>query len=62
MSISEIAVKRPLLVTVIFFTLILFGFISYNSLNYNLLPKFDANVLAVVTTYRGHRPMRCRAR
>jgi HAE1 family hydrophobic/amphiphilic exporter-1 len=53
MSISEIAVKRPLLVTVIFFTLILFGFISYNSLNYNLLPKFDANVLAVVTTYRG---------
>src|SRR6202012_504347 len=38
---------------VIFFTLILFGFISYNSLNYNLLPKFEANVLSVSTTYRG---------
>lgn len=53
MSITEIAIKRPLLILVIFFTLILFGFIGYNSLNYNLLPKFDANVLAVVTTYRG---------
>lgn len=53
MSITEIAIKRPLLVIVIFFTLILFGFISYNSLNYNLLPKFEANVLAVITTYRG---------
>lgn len=53
MSITEIAIKRPLLVLVIFVTLILFGFISYNSLNYNLLPKFDANVLAVITTYRG---------
>lgn len=53
MSITEIAIKRPLLISVIFVTLILFGFISYNSLNYNLLPKFEANVLAVVTTYRG---------
>lgn len=53
MSITEIAIKRPLLITVVFVTLILFGFISYKGLNYNLLPKFEANVLAVVTTYRG---------
>jgi len=53
MSITEIAIKRPLLITVIFFTAILFGIISYNSLNYNLLPKFEANVIAVVTTYPG---------
>lgn len=53
MSITEIAIKRPLLILVIFFTLILFGFIGYTSLNYNLLPKFEANVLAVVTVYRG---------
>lgn len=53
MSISEIAVKRPLLIVVIFTVLILFGFISYNSLNYNLLPKFEVNVISVVTTYRG---------
>jgi HAE1 family hydrophobic/amphiphilic exporter-1 len=53
MSITEIAIKRPLLIIVIFFTLILFGFISYKSLNYNLLPKFEANVISVSTTYRG---------
>lgn len=53
MSVTEIAVKRPLLIIVIFFTLILFGFISYQSLNYNLLPKFEANVLSVSTVYRG---------
>src|SRR5215216_6211601 len=53
MSITEIAIKRPLLITVIFVTLILFGFISYNSLNYNLLPKFEANVISVITVYRG---------
>ncbi|RYD81480.1 MAG: efflux RND transporter permease subunit [Sphingobacteriales bacterium] len=53
MSITEIAIKRPLLIIVIFFTLILFGFISYKNLNYNLLPKFEANVIALQTTYRG---------
>jgi HAE1 family hydrophobic/amphiphilic exporter-1 len=53
MSVTELSIKRPLLITVIFFTLILFGFISYKSLNYNLLPKFEANVLSVSTTYRG---------
>ncbi|MEZ0610876.1 efflux RND transporter permease subunit [Fibrella sp. WM1] len=53
MSISEIAVKRPLLVTTIFTVLILFGFLSYKQLSYNLLPKFEANVISVATTYRG---------
>lgn len=53
MSITELSVKRPLLITVIFFTLILFGYISYNALNYNLLPKFEANVISVISTYRG---------
>ncbi|MDB5240622.1 MAG: acriflavin resistance protein [Spirosoma sp.] len=53
MSISEIAVKRPLLVTTIFTVLILFGFLSYKQLSYNLLPKFEANVISVATVYRG---------
>lgn len=53
MSITEISIKRPLLITVIFFTLILFGWISYKSLNYNLLPKFEVNVITVQTIYRG---------
>jgi len=53
MSITSVAIKRPLLITVIFVTLILFGFISYRTLNYNLLPKFEANVISVATVYPG---------
>lgn len=52
-KLTELAISRPLLITVIFVTLILFGALSYNNLNYNLLPKFDAPVLSVITTYRG---------
>jgi len=52
-SITEVAIKRPLLITVIFFTLILFGFVSYGTLNYNLFPKFDVPVIMVQTTYPG---------
>lgn len=53
MSITEVAIKRPLLITVVFLSLIIFGLISFNSLNYNLLPKFEANVITVLTVYRG---------
>lgn len=52
-KLAELAINRPLLITVIFVTLILFGLISYRALNYNLLPKFDANVVTVITSYRG---------
>jgi HAE1 family hydrophobic/amphiphilic exporter-1 len=53
MSITEISIKRPLLITVIFFVLILFGFMSYNRLNYTLLPKIEVSVISVATTYPG---------
>lgn len=53
MSITELSIKRPLLITVIFVILILFGWMSYKQLDYNLLPKFEANVISVQTTYRG---------
>lgn len=52
-SITEVAIKRPLLITVIFVTLILFGFVSYKTLNYNLFPKFDIPVIMVQTVYPG---------
>lgn len=52
-SVTEIAIKRPLLITVVFVCLILFGFVSYRSLNYNLLPKFDIPVVLVQTIYPG---------
>lgn len=53
MSITSVAIKRPLLITVIFVTLILFGFISHGLLNYNLFPKFDIPVIMVQTIYEG---------
>ncbi len=53
MSITEIAIKRPLLVSTVFIVLMLFGALSYTLLSYNLLPKFEANVVSVATVYRG---------
>lgn len=53
MSITEIAIKRPLLISVIFLTLIIFGFFGYSLLNYNLLPKFEAPIVSIQTVYRG---------
>ncbi|HXH19902.1 MAG TPA: efflux RND transporter permease subunit, partial [Chitinophagales bacterium] len=53
MTITEVAIRRPLLITVIFSSLILFGLLSFNALNYNLLPKFEANVITIITVYRG---------
>lgn len=56
MSITGLSVKRPLLITVIFTTLILFGYLSYRTLSYNLLPKFETNSVSVSTTYTGASP------
>ena len=53
MSITEIAIKRPLLICVIFLTLIIFGFIGYSQLSYNLLPKFEAPIISIQTVYKG---------
>jgi HAE1 family hydrophobic/amphiphilic exporter-1 len=53
MSITEISVKRPLLIIVIFTVLILFGVQSYFKLNYNLLPKIQINTVSVSTLYPG---------
>ncbi len=52
-KLAELAINRPLLMTVIFGTLILFGVVSYRALSYNLLPKFDASVVTIITSYRG---------
>lgn len=53
MSITELAIKRPLLISVIFVTLIIFGFIGYSMLSYNLLPKFEAPIISIQTIYKG---------
>lgn len=53
MSIAEIAVKRPLLIVVIFVVLFLFGSLCYTRLNYNLLPKMEIATVTVNTIYPG---------
>ena len=56
MKITEISIKRPTLVIVIFTVLSLMGLLSYFSLNYELLPKFSPSVVSVSTIYPGASP------
>ncbi|MBN1789621.1 MAG: efflux RND transporter permease subunit, partial [Bacteroidales bacterium] len=56
MNISEISVKRPTLVVVVFTILVFLGFMSYKALNYELIPKFSSPIFTVVTVYPGAGP------
>jgi len=53
MSITEIAIKRPTLVVVIFTVLAILGVTSYSKLNYKLIPKLSFPALSITTTYPG---------
>lgn len=56
MSITELAIKRPTLIVVIFAVLTFLGVVSYYSLNYELFPKYSQPVLVIVTPYPGASP------
>lgn len=56
MKISEISIKRPSVIIVLFILLTLGGIFSYKQLGYELIPKFDVNVITVQTTYPGAAP------
>ena len=56
MSLTEIAVKRPSLIIVIFSVLMLGGLFTYTKLNYELMPDFDIPTLVVTTAYPGASP------
>ncbi len=56
MKISEISIKRPSVIIVLFSLLLLGGIASYLSLGYELIPKFDVNVITVQTVYPGAAP------
>lgn len=56
MSITELAIKRPSFIIVIFAILIGGGLISYNQLSYELLPDFSPPILTVTTIYPGASP------
>jgi hydrophobic/amphiphilic exporter-1 (mainly G- bacteria), HAE1 family len=53
MSLTGIAIKRPLLLIVVFTVLVLFGVQCYLNLNYNLLPKMEVPTVSVSTIYPG---------
>jgi HAE1 family hydrophobic/amphiphilic exporter-1 len=56
MTITELSIKRPTLIVVIFSVLTLVGVYSYTQLNYELLPKITPPVITVTTVYPGASP------
>src|SRR5687767_1002957 len=56
MSITELSVRKPKLVAVIFLILVIFGLVSYNKMPYELFPRFDVPLLIINTVYPGASP------
>lgn len=56
MTLTELSIKRPSFIIVIFTILIGGGLLSYNQLSYELLPDFSPPLLTVTTTYPGASP------
>ena len=56
MTITELSIKRPSLILVIFAVLLLGGLFSYKQLNYELMPPFSIPTLVVSTPYPGASP------
>lgn len=56
MSITELSIKRPSLIIVVFTVLAVLGLFSYSKLSYELIPKFDAPVVIASTVYPGASP------
>lgn len=57
MSITDVAVKRPTIVVVIFSVLVLLGIVGYSTLTYELLPTINAPVITITTIYPGAGPV-----
>ena len=56
MNITEISIKRPSLVIVLFSVFTLIGIIGYKNLSYELLPDFNQPVIVIKTMYPGAEP------
>ncbi|WP_338789887.1 efflux RND transporter permease subunit [Bernardetia sp. MNP-M8] len=56
MSITELSVKRPSLILVLFIILVFFGLQGYQTLTYELLPEINSPVLSISTQYPGASP------
>ena len=56
MTLTELSIKRPSFIIVIFTILIGGGLLCYNQLSYELLPDFSPPLITVTTTYPGASP------
>src|ERR1035437_5610470 len=56
MTITELSIKRPSLVIVIFSALIVLGLFAYQQLKYELLPKITPPIITITTIYPGASP------
>lgn len=56
MKITEISIKRPSIIIVLFIILTLGGLFSYSQLGYELIPKMEMNVISIQTVYPGAAP------
>lgn len=56
MNITEISIKRPSLIIVLFSVFVLLGYIGFNNLSYELMPDFNQPVVVIKTVYPGAEP------
>ena len=56
MNLTEISIKRPSLIIVLFSVFILIGYIGYKNLSYELMPDFAQPVVVIKTVYPGAEP------
>ena len=56
MRLTEIAIKRPAFITMVFVALAVLGIYSYSQMGVDLLPKMDWPIVTIVTVYPGAGP------
>lgn len=56
MSITELSIKRPAFITIVFIALAVMGLLGYSKLGTDLLPKMDFPWVTVIVTYPGAGP------
>lgn len=56
MTVTELAIKRPRLILVIYIIIGILGIYGYNNLNYELIPDITPPFVTVVTVYPGASP------
>ena len=56
MTLTELSIKRPSLIVVLFSAMIILGLYSYSQMNYELLPKITPPVITIATVYPGGAP------